>query len=323
MQPFKFSSAQSVEEAVKSGGRFLAGGTALLDLMKLHVETPSLIVDVSELPLKTIDDRGSSVWIGSLVTNADLAASAVIKNQFPVLSQALLAGASPQLRNQATLGGNILQRTRCAYFRDLASACNKREPNSGCSAIGGVSRMHAILGVSDSCIAANPSDMCVALSCLDAVVHVRSSAGADRTIAFSDFHREPGRTPEIETVLTAGDFIRGIELKKEERVSKQAYLKVRDRASYAFALTSAAVRLELREGKIASARVSLGGVGTKPWRTAAVEAKLLGHPLTLSVLQAAAAEATAGAKATRENKFKITLIQKTIVRALEQAGGLV
>src|SRR6185436_9202487 len=252
--------------------RFLGGGTTLIDLMKLNVETPTRVLDINRLPLDRIDAApGGGLRIGAMVRNSDLANDAKVQQEYSVLSQAILQGASAQIRNMATVGGNLLQRTRCVYFRDTAMACNKREPGSGCPAITGHNRTLAILGASEQCIATNPSDMCVALAALEATVHIQGTNGS-RAVAFGNFHLLPGTTPQRETVLEPGDLITHVKIMPPFKGSKQVYLKLRDRASYEFALASAAVVLVLDDGKIQTARIALGGVGTKPWRSPEAEA---------------------------------------------------
>lgn len=278
-----------------------------------------MLIDLNGLPFSTIDSGTDGLLVGALVKNSDLAEHPAVLTGFPALSQALLSGASAQLRNMASVGGNLLQRTRCAYFRDVAiAACNKRKPGSGCAALAGYSRMHAILGVSDQCIALNPSDMCVALLALDAVVHTRGPQG-ERSIPIADFHTLPGSHPEIESVLGQGEIVTAILLPKTPFSARSAYVKARDRASYAFALASAAVALDLDGKQIRQARVALGGVGTKPWRCTEVEQGLLGKPATREVFEAASALALRDAKTTPDNHFKLTLAPRVLVRALEQA----
>jgi xanthine dehydrogenase YagS FAD-binding subunit len=324
MRPFEFVSASAVDAArtalAGDGANAIAGGTSLVDLMKLGVERPRTVIDINALPLAAIERVGNDVRIGALVRNSDAAYDALVAESFPVLSQALLAGASAQLRNMATIGGNLMQRTRCTYFRDLHWACNKRSPGSGCAAIEGVNRNHAVLGGSDACVAVHPSDMATALAALDATVVVASSAG-ERHIAFADFHREPGTTPEIETTLAPAELILGIVLPLTPFFRNSAYVKIRDRASYAFALASAAVALDVQGGTIAAARIALGGVATKPWRSAEAEAALVGKPATRATYAAAADAALAGARPLRDNAHKIPFAKRALVRALETIGG--
>ena len=325
MKDFDYQRPDLEADAVRAGqisnARFIAGGTLLVDLLRLDVEQPDLLVDLNALPWNKIELANDAVRIGALVRNSDLAEDPRIISGFPALSQALLAGASPQIRNMATLGGNLLQRTRCAYFRDVAvTACNKRKPGSGCAAIGGYSRMHAVLGVSDQCIAAHPSDMCVALLALDAAVHTQGPHG-ERTIALADFHALPGTHPERESVLEQGELVTGVSLPRTPFAARSAYVKARDRASYAFALASAAAALELDGQTVRQARIALGGVGSKPWRCAEVEQALLGKPATPESFQAASALAMQEAKTTPDNQFKVELARRVIARALERALG--
>ena len=299
--------------------KFIAGGTNLIDLMKENVIRPDRLVDITHLPLKSIEvTPAGGLKIGALVSNADVAYHDQVIQRYPLLSKALLAGASPQLRNMATVGGNLLQRTRCYYFYDLATPCNKREPGSGCPAIEGYNRIHAILGTSEHCIAVHPSDMCVAMAALDATVHVTHQQG-ERTIPFAEFHRLPGDTPHIDTNLRADELITAVTLPPKGFAEHFAYLKVRDRASYAFALVSVAAALELDGDTIREARLALGGVAHKPWRDQSVEAQLQGKPATRVAFRAAAQAMLAPARGFGANDFKIELAQRAIVRALEQA----
>jgi len=300
--------------------RFIAGGTTLVDLMKLRVETPSQLVDINRLPLDKIEALpGGGLKIGATVRNSDLANDAAVKRDYSVLSQAILAGASAQLRNMATTAGNLLQRTRCVYFRDPAMPCNKREPGSGCPAITGANRMLAVLGTSEQCIATNPSDMCVAMAALEATVHITGPRGA-RAVAMADFHLLPGDTPQRETVLEPGDLITHVELPPPRAGSKHAYLKLRDRASYEFALASAAVVLEITNGTVTRARIALGGVGTKPWRSPEAEAALADRPADRAHFRQAAEAAMREAKPQSENRFKIELARRCLTHALETAA---
>jgi xanthine dehydrogenase YagS FAD-binding subunit len=316
------TAAQAIEEATnKSDSAYIAGGTNLIDLMKDLVLTPSHLVDINGLNMASVIKLdGGGVRIGALVRNSDVANHPLIRENYPVLSRALLSGASPQLRNMATTGGNVLQRTRCSYFYDTASACNKRTPGSGCDAIDGFNRMHAILGGSTKCIAANPSDMNVALAALDANVFVSSGSG-ERKIRFVDFHKLPGNTPHIETVLEPHELITAIELPPVGFNKNWCYLKVRDRASYAFALVSAAVCLQMDGSKIKEARVALGGVGTKPWRASEVEKMLVGKTADEKLFKSVAEATMKSAKGYEHNKFKIEMGKRTIVRALKVAAG--
>lgn len=299
--------------------RFLAGGTTLLDLMKLDVERPTQVIDIHRLPLDKIETLdGGGVTIGATVRNADLANHPLIKTHYPVLSQALLSGASAQLRNMATTGGNLLQRTRCVYFRDSATPCNKREPGSGCSAIGGFNRNLAILGTSEHCIATNPSDMNVALTALESTVHTESSEGK-RSIAIDDFFLLPGTTPEHETSLRAGELITHVTLPAPMPGSRSVYLKLRDRASYEFALASAAVVVTVSSGRIEHVRVALGGVGVKPWRSHEAEAALIGRVPDASAFRAAAVAALQSARPQSQNGFKVELAARCIQHALTLA----
>jgi xanthine dehydrogenase YagS FAD-binding subunit len=323
-QAFEFVRAEASDgarRALASDGAYaVAGGTSLIDLMKIGVERPTRIVDINRLPLGSIERRDGIVRIGALARNSDVAYDPLIAESFPVLSRALLSGASAQLRNMATVGGNVLQRTRCTYFRDTAWPCNKRSPGSGCSALEGFNRNHAVLGTSDACIATNPSDMNVALAALDATMIVDGAAG-ERRIAFTDVHRLPGDTPQIETALEAGDLIVAIEIPVRPFFRNSTYLKVRDRASYAFALASAAVALDLQGGKIAQARVALGGVATKPWRSVAAEETLVGNMPSKALFRAAGDAAFRDAIAQHDNGFKIELGTKVLARALAHVSG--
>jgi len=299
--------------------RFLAGGTTLLDLMKLNVETPDRLLDINRLPLDKVEaTHDGGLKIGATVRNSDLAHHPAVQRDYAVLSQAILAGASTQLRNMATTAGNILQRTRCVYFRDTAMPCNKREPGSGCPAITGHNRTLAILGTSEHCIASNPSDMCVAMAALDATVHVRGPGG-ERAVPFGEFHLLPGDTPDRENVLEAGDLITHVTLPPPIAGSKQVYLKLRDRASYEFALASAAVVITVGGGNVTLARVALGGVGTKPWRSPEAEAALTGRPAARETFRSAADAALRGAKPRSGNAYKVELAKRCLAHALELA----
>jgi xanthine dehydrogenase YagS FAD-binding subunit len=297
--------------------RFMAGGTTLIDLMKLNVEQPAEVIDINRLPLDKIEalpDGG--LKIGATVRNSDLAHHAAVERDYAVLSQALLSGASAQLRNMATTAGNLLQRTRCVYFRETAMPCNKREPGSGCSAITGANRTLAILGTSEHCIATNPSDMNVALTALEATIHIHGVKG-QRSIPIADFYLLPGDTPQRETVLEPGDLITHVTLPPPVAGAKSLYLKLRDRASYEFALSSAAVIVSLKDDKIARARVALGGVGTKPWRSPEAEAALVDQPANQSTFKKAADAALHDAKPQSENGFKIELAKRCLAHALK------
>jgi xanthine dehydrogenase YagS FAD-binding subunit len=323
MQPFSYVAAEDTGTAMQlaaanSRARYLAGGTTLVDLMKLDVEQPMQLIDITGLPLTELTVRGDgTVRVGAMVRNSDLAHNEDVRTRYPMLSQALLAGASGQLRNMATTGGNLLQRTRCPYFRDTATACNKREPGTGCSAIEGHNRGHAVLGTSEFCIATHPSDMAVALIALDARVRVLGPGG-ERVIPISQLHRLPDDHPEIETTLAPGELIVAVDIPPLAFAARSLYLKVRDRASYAFALSSAAVAIDLHDGIIRDARVALGGVATKPWRSTAAEVALRGRAARRETYRDAAEAALVGAVPRRENGFKIELAKRTLVRALMQ-----
>jgi xanthine dehydrogenase YagS FAD-binding subunit len=323
MNPFTYSKPADVSAAIHLTGpatRFIAGGTNLLDLMKENVARPEHLIDITGLPLKDVSETASGgLLIGALVSNADLAWHPLVEQRYPLLSQALLAGASPQLRNMASTGGNLLQRTRCYYFYDSKVPCNKREPGTGCPAREGVNRIHAILGASEHCVATHPSDMCVALAALDAVVHVEGRAGR-RSIEFADFHRLPGDTPERDNLLADDELITGIELPAESFASHSNYLKIRDRASYAFALVSVAAALDLDGGMVRDARLALGGVAHKPWRDKGVERLLIGKPATREHFAAAADAMLADAQPLAHNAFKVKLARRAIIRALSDAA---
>ncbi len=316
MKTFDYARPGSVAEAVQAGGRFIAGGTNLLDLMKLQVETPEKLVDISRLDLDQIEVRDDGgLTIGALVPNSDLAADPRVIEKYEVLSRALLAGASGQLRNKATTGGNLLQRTRCYYFYDTAAGCNKREPGSGCEAIGGFNRIHAILGTSDQCIATHPGDMPVAMRALDAVIVTQRGDGDKRRIPIADFYRLPGDTPHIENVLEPGELITHVELPAPSK-GKQTYRKVRDRASYAFALVSVAAVIAVEEGKIASAALAFGGLAHMPWRNPEVEAALVGQAPGAAAFEAAADALLDGAKGFGTNDFKLPLARRVLIATL-------
>ena len=322
---FQYARANDVADAVRMiatdpTAKFIAGGTNLIDLMKEDVERPSRLIDISRLPLKTVEETADGgLRIGALVPNSDLAYHPLIEQRYPMLSSAILAGASQQLRNMASTGGNLLQRTRCAYFYDTATPCNKRQPGTGCSAISGINRGHAILGASDSCIATHPSDMCVALTALDARVHMMGSEGA-RVIAFSDFHRLPGNTPQIDTNLHANEIVTAVELPAKGFSANYSYLKIRDRLSYAFALVSIAAALDLEGGTIKEARLALGGVAHRPWRDTAAEAALRGQAASPANFTRAADLLLRDARGYEHNAFKIDLARRGIVRTLTQAA---
>jgi xanthine dehydrogenase YagS FAD-binding subunit len=324
MNPFSYSRVNDADQALaelsgKPEGKFLGGGTNLVDLMKMGVETPTQLIDINRVPLAQIEELhgGKGVRIGAVARNSDVAEHDLIKTRYPVLSEALLAGASPQLRNMATVGGNLLQRTRCYYFYDPAfPQCNKRNPGSGCGALDGFNRIHAILGQSEQCIATHPSDMCVAMAALEAVVRVRGPKG-ERDIKFEDFHRLPGNTPEHDTNLAADELITAVDLPATPFAERSHYLKVRDRASYAFALVSVAAAVDVDSSKkIKAVRLALGGVAHKPWRAYKAEKELVGKNAEEKTFRAAAEAELAAAKGYKYNSFKIELAKRAIVRAL-------
>jgi xanthine dehydrogenase YagS FAD-binding subunit len=323
---FHYARAGDVAEAVRliaaqAGARFIAGGTNLIDLMKNEVERPTQLIDISRLPLRDVEETESGgVRIGALVPNSNLAYHPLIARRYPLLANAILAGASAQLRNMASTGGNLLQRTRCAYFYDSATPCNKREPGGGCSAMTGLNRSHAILGTSDACIATHPSDMCVALAALDATVHVVGTAG-QRTIPFLEFHRLPGDTPERDTNLQVHEIITAIELPARGYATNYSYLKIRDRLSYAFALVSVAAALQLEGDRIIEARLALGGVAHRPWRDFAAETVLRGERAERPAFARAADIVLRDAKGFGHNDFKVELARRAIIRALTQAAA--
>jgi xanthine dehydrogenase YagS FAD-binding subunit len=322
---FQYSRANNIADAVRQmatspKAKFIAGGTNLIDLMKADVERPTMLIDVSRLPLDKIEETaGGGLRVGALVPNSNLAYHPEVERRYPMLSSALLSGASQQLRNMASVGGNLLQRTRCAYFYDVATPCNKREPGTGCSATGGLNRMNAILGTSDACIAVHPSDMCVALAVLEAKVHVMGPRG-ERAIAIADFHRLPGDTPQRDTNLDADELVTSIEIPPQGFPTNYTYLKIRDRLSYAFALVSVAVGLEIDSGTIKEARFALGGVAHKPWRNAQAEAALHGQVANEATFAQAADLVLRDAKGFGYNTFKIDLARRAIIRALSQAA---
>jgi xanthine dehydrogenase YagS FAD-binding subunit len=333
MRPFTYERATDAGAAVaatlRPGAKFISGGTNLLDLMKLEIERPIHVVDISRLPFRAIEELpNGGLRIGAQAANSDTAADLRVRTRYPVLSVALLSGASGQLRNKASIGGNLVQRTRCPYFYDTAAGCNKRNPGSGCSAIGGVNRSHAILGASDACIAVHPSDMAVAMSVLDAQIELLGADGAARRVAVGDFHRLPGDTPHIETALEPGEMITGVVLPPPppSPPGRQLYRKVRDRASYAFALVSVATIVATERGTITAARVAFGGVAHKPWRSVEAEAALKGRPATMATYRAAAEAAMQDAVGRGHNDFKIELAKRTLCRTLAHAaqggGGL-
>ena len=330
MNPFVYSRANDAAQAISSMAakpktKFLGGGTNLIDLMKMGVETPAQLIDISRLPLAQVEELpdGKGVRIGALARNSDVAQHPLIQQRYPVLSQAFLAGASPQLRNMATVGGNLMQRTRCYYFYDPAfPKCNKRNPGSGCGALEGYNRVHAILGQSEQCIATNPSDMNVALAALEAIVRVQGPKG-EREIPFADFHRLPGSTPNVDTNLQADELIIAVDLPAIPFATRSHYLKVRDRASYAFAIVSVAAVLEIgADKKITAVRIALGGVAHKPWRALKAEKELVGQSADEKTFRAAAEAELASAKAYKHNEFKIELAKRSIVRALSTVAAI-
>ncbi|WP_445632491.1 Xanthine dehydrogenase family protein subunit M [Nostoc sp. DSM 114161] len=329
MKSFKYSSATDTASAVgtvsaNQTAQFLAGGTNLIDLMKEYVERPSELVDILGLNLAEIRSTSNGISIGALAKNTDTANHALVRQNYPLLSMAILAGATVQLRNMATNGGNLMQRTRCQYFYDIAMPCNKREPGSGCGAIQGLNRIHAIFGYSDKCVATYPGDMANALYALDAVVRIRGTNGQERTIPIQDFHRLPGDTPEKDNNLQHGELIVAIEMPRNNFADKSYYLKVRDRTSYAFALVAVAAALETRGNNIKQARVVLGSVAHKPWRSAEAERVLIGKPATEETFRAAAEVAFKDAKPLEHNGYKVELGKRAIVLALQRAmsGGV-
>ncbi len=320
---FDYARPGSVPDAIRAGmpdrAAFLAGGTNLIDLMKENVARPLEVVDINRLPLREIVElKGGGLRLGALVTNSETAYDARVQARYPMLAGAILAGASPQLRNAATNGGNLNQRTRCYYFYDVDTPCNKRSPGQGCGAIGGFNRVHGVLGTSDQCIATHPSDMCVALAALAAEVQVSGPKG-DRTIAFADYHRLPGDEPWIDNTLRPGEIVTAIDLPSEGFASNYTYLKLRDRRSYAFALVSIAVGLRIEDGRIAEARIAMGGVAHKPWRRRDAEELLIGRGPDDASFAKAAEALLAGAVGQPTNAFKIELGRRGIVRALKQA----
>ncbi|MFE3901226.1 FAD binding domain-containing protein [Streptomyces sp. NPDC059153] len=324
MRSFTYERATDVQAAVaavsRTGAKFISGGTNLLDLMKLDIEKPSHLVDISRLPLRYIEELpDGGLRIGAQAANSDVAADARVRTRYPVLSEALVAGASGQLRNKASTAGNLLQRTRCPYFYDTAAGCNKRDPGSGCSAIGGFNRIHALLGVSDSCIATHPSDMAVAMTVLEAEIELLDADGSVRRVAIADFYRLPGDTPHIETVLRPREMITSVLLPPPPS-GRQTYRKVRDRASYEFALVSVAAVVSTDQGAISEARVAFGSVAHKPWRSIEAEAALTGRPATMVTYRAAAEAAMRDAVGQGHNDFKIELAKRTLCRTLAQAA---
>ncbi|MFF5114066.1 FAD binding domain-containing protein [Streptosporangium sp. NPDC000509] len=318
MRSFAFTRARSVREALQDAGQdtaFLAGGTTLVDLMKLDVMAPARVVDINRLPLHGVTLDRDGLHIGALERMSDVATDRTVRRHYPMIAQALELSASAQLRNMASIGGNLLQRTRCGYFRDVTTACNKREPGSGCSALTGVNRGHAILGTSDACVATHPSDLAVALVALSAVVRLTSAQGT-RTVPLDAFYTLPGTTPHVENVLRPGELVTGVSVPRSPWAEHSVYVKVRDRQSYEFALTSAAVALELHRDTVKQARIAAGGVGTRPWRLTTVEQALTGRPATAETFESAVANAADGARPLTHNAFKPALLRRTLVRAL-------
>jgi xanthine dehydrogenase YagS FAD-binding subunit len=325
MNPFTYKRATDSAEAVREvagnrNAKFLAGGTNLVDLMKMNVQQPDTLIDINRLALKKIETTANGLRIGALASNSEVANDRRVREGFPVLSEALLAGASPQLRNMATVGGNLLQRTRCYYFMDTTFPCNKRVPGSGCPAIPGFNRIHAILGASDKCIATHPSDMCVALAALDAVIRVEGPKGA-REIPLTEFHRLPGDTPHVDTNLQPDELIVAVDLPSSAFAKRSGYLKVRDRAQYAFALVSVAAALDIRQGRIGAARLALGGVAHKPWRSLDAEKILTGAQANEQTFRAAADAVVKDAVPQKHNAFKIELARRAVVRALSDVAN--
>jgi xanthine dehydrogenase YagS FAD-binding subunit len=324
MRPFTYKVASSIREATSDFGRdssFVAGGTTLIDLMKLEVMIPSQVIDINRLPMRGIELTSGGLRIGALEKMSAVAEDPQVAANYPVITQALLKSASAQLRNMASMGGNLLQRTRCGYFRDVSTPCNKRQPGSGCPAIDGWNRMHAILGASSSCVATHPSDLAVALVALDAYILVQSGNN-DRLVKLDDFYRVPGETPDKENQLKPGELITEIRVPRLPWARRSVYLKIRDRESYEFALASVALALDVDANNVRDARIAVGGVGTKPWNLPKVRDSLIGKPLNQQTFEAAAKLATEGANPLRHNAFKVELVQRTIVRALMNLGSL-
>lgn len=321
MTPFTYQRAATADEALRqvgSGVRYLGGGTNLVDLMRENIERPSALIDVTGLRADIVEQSDRGILIGAAARNTAVAEHRAIRERYPLLSRAIVAGASAQIRNMATVAGNVLQRTRCLYFYDRdGTQCNKRIPGSGCDALGGFTRNHAILGASDACIATHPSDMCVALAALDAIVHVRGPNG-ERQIAFADVHRLPGDRPDIDTNLHEGELITAIELPAASPTARSTYRKVRDRASYAFALVSVAAILDVEQGHVRDVRLALGGVAHKPWRAERAEARLRGSPATEDAFIEAVAEELSQARPLRDNGFKVELARRTLIAVLTQ-----
>ncbi|WP_405651920.1 FAD binding domain-containing protein [Streptomyces sp. NBC_00019] len=325
MHPFAYTRVSDTGEALnagRGGGRYIAGGTTLVDLMRETVEHPETLVDISGLPLREVlVTKQGGLRIGSLVRMAEAAAHPAVRAAYPVVSQALELSASAQLRNMATIGGNIMQRTRCTYFRDVSADCNKREPGSGCAALHGINRSHAILGTSDDCVATHPSDVAVAFAALEARVHLLDPDRRERSVPFADFLLRPGSTPHREQAIRQGELITAVEIPALPQPLKSGYLKVRDRQSYEFALTSAAVALHIRGGTIREAKVAAGGVGTVPWKLPAVERALIGRRPSNALWTAAAEKAAEGARPLVHNRFKVALLRRTVERQLRIVGG--
>lgn len=319
MREFVFATAATLQEALDAtlDTALLAGGTTLVDLMKLNVLKPRVVLDINALPLRQLAIDEAGLTVGSLTRMSDLAAHPEVRRDFALVAEALLASASQQIRNMASIGGNLLQRTRCSYYRDVGSACNRRQPGSGCAAIGGSNRTHAILGTSQACIATHPSDLAVALLASDATIHVAGRDGS-RAIPIGEFYYLPSDTPHVEHALQAGELITGVHVPRPPAGSRSTYLKIRDRASYEFALASAAVRLVVVDEVINDARVAVGGVATIPWRLPDVETALVGLPAATGQFEAAVAAAAVGARALEYNAFKIPLLKQTVLRALER-----
>lgn len=325
MIPFSYSKASNTNDAIAQGAivgtKFLGGGTNLVDLMRETIEQPTALVDVTGLSSSITETTEGGLLIGAATRNTTLAENLFVRRRYPVLTRAIVAGASPQIRNMATVGGNLLQRTRCTYFYDDdGSVCNKRNPGEGCDAIHGFNRYHAILGASESCIAVHPSDMCVALAALDAKVHIENKSGS-RVVPFLDFHRLPGDRPDIDTVLQAGDLITAVELPRSPVAGNSTYRKVRDRASYAFALISVAAALEMENGKVKDVRIALGGVAHKPWRALKAEQSVLGNPANEAVFASAADAELVDASPLEGNAFKVELAKRAIVSVLAELAG--
>ncbi|RKN39519.1 FAD binding domain-containing protein [Streptomyces hoynatensis] len=323
MRSFEYAAPVTVPDALSRSGEgaaYLAGGTTLVDLMKLNVVRPERVVDINALPLTGVGFDGQRLRMGALERMSDVATHPAVATEYPVLREALLHSASPQLRNMASIGGNLLQRTRCGYFRDTAMPCNKREPGSGCPAQQGQNRGHAILGTSDSCVATHPSDACVALVALDASVELAGPEG-ERTVRLDDFYRLPGDTPHVENALAPGELLAAVEVPHLPWARNSAYVKVRDRAAYEFAVVSVAAALDLRDGVVADVRLAAGGVGTKPWRLTAVEDALRGRELTEETADEAAARSADGARPLAHNAFKIPLLRRTLTHVLLRLGG--